>query len=54
MSNGLDEIISLLNDNVNVDEPFTNNIGFDKSCLLITMIFILLFIYKKEVIKFFN
>jgi hypothetical protein len=35
-------------------EPFTNNLEFNNSCLLITILFLLLFIYKKEVIKFFN
>ena len=45
--------------NENVDgkgnvEPFTNSFEFNQTCLLLTILFLFLFVYKKEVIKFFN
>ena len=48
----LENIVSILRDAT--IEPFTNNLEFNNSCLLITIFFLLLFVYKKEVIKFFN
>jgi hypothetical protein len=35
-------------------EPFTNSFEFNQTCLLLTILFLFLFVYKKEVIKFFN
>ena len=48
----LENIVSILRDAT--IEPFANNLEFNNSCLLITIFFLLLFVYKKEVIKFFN
>ena len=48
----LENIVGILRDAT--IEPFTNNLEFNNSCLLITIFFLLLFVYKKEVIKFFN
>jgi|TARA_B110000285_G_C14787515_1_gene451453 hypothetical protein len=35
-------------------EGFSNELKFDRTCVMITILFILLFIYKKEVIEFFK
>jgi len=52
----LDNIVNILREATEGEtiEQFTNSFEFNNSCLLITIIFILLFIYKKEVMKFFN
>jgi len=52
----LDNIVNMLREATEGEtiEQFTNSFEFNNSCLLLTIIFILLFIYKKEVMKFFN
>ena len=47
-----------MDQNKDEDEKILNNIleelKFDRTCVMITILFILLFIYKKEVIEFFK
>ena len=52
----LDEVLETLKKATEATtiERFTNNLEFNKSCLLISIIFLLLFIYKKEVMNFFK
>ncbi len=41
----LDEIIAL-------EEPFTNILsGFNETCMIITVIFLILFMYKEEIMR---
>jgi len=47
-------LLTEMEESIKSVEPFTNNLEFNNSCLLITILFLLLFIYKKEVMKFFN
>ena len=48
----LNEIVKLLTLNIKTDEGFTNQFHFNDTCLLITILFICAFVYKKELMKY--
>ena len=51
----LNEILKLLHAgtlNIKTDEGFTNQFHFNDTCLLITILFICAFVYKKELMKY--
>ena len=52
----LDNIVNILREATEgaTIERFTNSFEFNNSCLLITILFLFLFEYKKEVMKFFK
>ena len=35
-------------------EGFLNNLDFNQTCLLITLLFVIIFMYKKEIMKMLN
>ena len=51
-SQDLNEIVKLLTLNIKTDEGFTNQFHFNDTCLLITILFICAFVYKKELMKY--
>jgi len=53
-TNILNQMVKDMKESIEVKEPFTNSFEFNQTCLLLTIIFLFLFVYKKEVIKFFN
>ena len=42
------------NNNNKIEEGFLNNFDFNQTCLLITLIFVIIFMYKKEIMKMLN
>ena len=42
------------NNNNKIEEGFLNNFDFNQTCLLITLIFVIVFMYKKEIMKMLN
>ena len=41
-------------ENNNNTEPFLNQFNFNETCLLLTIIFVIVFMYKKEIMNMFN
>lgn len=56
----IDEIETIINKLVgneeenNNTEPFLNQFDFNQTCLLLTIIFVIVFMYKKEIMNMLN
>lgn len=42
------------NNNNNIKEPFLNQFHFNETCLLLTLVFVIIFMYKKEIMNMLN
>ena len=50
----IDQIIDFVNRLTNVEERFTNNFEVNQSCMILIVLYVFLFLYKKEVMGMVN